>query len=758
MIINTKAKTFFKAVILMFTVSIILLLYINPVSAANYTQKTIYVSDANSPLYGKNVRLYYDLDGNLIQDTQSIVGLRGKYEIFVNKITNVVTIYTVDNGVYVPMKRFVCSNGGGNTPEGIFYTPNKYRWHELMGPCYGQWDTRITGGVLFHSVYYNSYNNNNTLSVSAYNKLGTTCSHGCVRLRAGDAKWIYDNCPLKTRVYIYSKNGYEPFSKPKADVLPSWHTWDPTDPNMHYKCEQNGCHGTCANGTAYDGITGQTRYYMDGNFADWVTGLLNAGDSWAYFRNGVFDGGVNGLVKNHNGWWLVKGGRVDFSANTVEKNQNGWWYLKGGKVDFGFTGIAHNQNGDWAINKGKVNFGYNGLYYANNISQNYNGQTITYNGWYYFTNGKLSTKTTVAKAGDKYVYVKNGRVDYSYTGVADNEYGTWFLRNGVVGFDLNGVVSDGKNSYYVVQSKVQTNCNGFVDVNGQSYYMNRGKVVTDSTVVRSGNNWIYITGGKPDYSYFGIAKNSNGYWFVRDGYVDFNYTGLIKDNANNAWYVSEGKINTTATGEYDINHTLIDLNTHEETYLTGKFYFNKGKIEMGRTDIVSYNGSWVYVSDGQIDWNANTVAKNQNGWWYVNNGKVDFHYCGLGENENGKWYINNGKVSFDTNGLVKIGVDWYHFRNGKLQTGYCDVVKNNGNWWYVGDDGKVDFNMNTVAKNSYGWWVIRNGKVDFGFNGIADNDQGTWYCKNGKVDFTYTGTYYDNATQTYYNISNGRVV
>ena len=66
--------------------------------------------------------------------------------------------------------------------------------------------------------------------------------------------------------------------------------------------------------------------------------------------------------------------------------------------------------------------------------------------------------------------------------------------------------------------------------------------------------------------------------------------------------------------------------------------------------------------------------------------------------------------------------------------------------------------MNTVAKNSYGWWVIRNGKVDFGFNGIADNDQGTWYCKNGKVDFTYTGTYYDNATQTYYNISNGRVV
>ena len=29
---------------------------------------------------------------------------------------------------------------------------------------------------------------------------------------AGDAKWIYDNCKIGTKVVIYSKGGYEPFS------------------------------------------------------------------------------------------------------------------------------------------------------------------------------------------------------------------------------------------------------------------------------------------------------------------------------------------------------------------------------------------------------------------------------------------------------------------------------------------------------------------------------------------------------------------
>lgn len=166
----------------------------NDVSAS--TTSNYYVSDPNSAMYGKVLKLYYDNQGNIIEDTLGIAGDFSEYEIYVNKSKDLITVYGRDNNVYVPVKRFICSDGGNNTPEGIFYTPAKYRWQTLMGPSYGQWCTRIHGGVLFHSVFYNSKNNPQTLSVSAYNKLGTTCSHGCIRLTAGDAKWIYDNCKI----------------------------------------------------------------------------------------------------------------------------------------------------------------------------------------------------------------------------------------------------------------------------------------------------------------------------------------------------------------------------------------------------------------------------------------------------------------------------------------------------------------------------------------------------------------------------------
>lgn len=193
--------------------------------------------------YVNGYKLYYNANGKLVKDVSSIIGKQSSYVIKVNKQMNCVTVYAKDgnNGYIIPVKAFICSTGY-STPTGTFYTPAKYRWHTLMGPSYGQWCTRIYSGFLFHSVFYNSYNNNNALSVTAYNKLGTTASHGCVRLTAGDAKWIYDNCKLNTKVIIYNSSSAGPLGKPTAYKLPSWHTWDPTDPNMKSKCKSRGCH------------------------------------------------------------------------------------------------------------------------------------------------------------------------------------------------------------------------------------------------------------------------------------------------------------------------------------------------------------------------------------------------------------------------------------------------------------------------------------------------------------------------------------
>ena len=60
-------------------------------------------------------------------------------------------------------------------------------------------------------------------------RLGSVASHGCVRLAAADAKWIYDNCVLGTKVTIYSSTDPGPLGRPEATPYPKYTGYDPTD-------------------------------------------------------------------------------------------------------------------------------------------------------------------------------------------------------------------------------------------------------------------------------------------------------------------------------------------------------------------------------------------------------------------------------------------------------------------------------------------------------------------------------------------------
>lgn len=201
--------------------------------------KRYYFSKSNyAALTGWNYvgqyKYYFNKKGQLQQDVRKKLTKTQKksYLIKVNRTACCVTVYAKDGkkGYTIPVVSFVCSTGSG-TPTGTFTIKDKLRWHELMGPSWGQWCEHLTSDILFHSVYYNRERDNKSLDVSAYNKLGTMASHGCIRLTAGDAKWIYDNCAVGTRVIIYNKKSNPgPFDKPKAQKLSSSHTWDPTDP------------------------------------------------------------------------------------------------------------------------------------------------------------------------------------------------------------------------------------------------------------------------------------------------------------------------------------------------------------------------------------------------------------------------------------------------------------------------------------------------------------------------------------------------
>lgn len=155
------------------------------------------------------------------------------YAIDIIRSQNVVIVYGKDDsGNYtVPVKVWLCSTGRA-TPTGRYTLGDKHEWGALFGGVYGQYLSRITGHILFHSVPYYSMRKDR-LETEEYNKLGTAASMGCIRLPVSDAKWIFDNCPVGTSVHIFDAAEL-PVERPasiRIDPEDPRAGWDPTDPD-----------------------------------------------------------------------------------------------------------------------------------------------------------------------------------------------------------------------------------------------------------------------------------------------------------------------------------------------------------------------------------------------------------------------------------------------------------------------------------------------------------------------------------------------
>ena len=230
-------------------------------------------------------------------------------------------------------------------------------------------------------------------------------------------------------------------------------------------------------------------YVINSKVYDGDTVAKNANGWWA-IRGGKVDFGYTGFAKNAYGWWYAESGQVTFKKDdilsgkantdpaaegvdgwwyivgskvtddtTVAKNAYGWWYVKNGKVDFDYTGVQNNSAGWWYIQKGQVKFDYNGFarndygwWYCESGQVTFKKNDILsgkantdpaaegVDGWWYIVGSKVTDDTTVAKNAYGWWYVKDGKVDFTYTGLADNEYGSWYCENGKVNFDYNGTV------------------------------------------------------------------------------------------------------------------------------------------------------------------------------------------------------------------------------------------------------------------------------------------------------------------------------
>ena len=183
--------------------------------------------------YVDGYKFYFGTDGKMVQDVDKLIGKQSSYRITVNRVKCQVTVYAAnETGNYcIPVKTFTCSVGKAGTPThaGPYATLKKQNPVELMGPSWGKYGTQINNyGDWFHSVACSNPDPTYALAAGNYNMLGQPASHGCVRLCVRDAKWIYDNCGLYTRVDI-SDTEYTPFDKAPTIKIPASQNWDPTD-------------------------------------------------------------------------------------------------------------------------------------------------------------------------------------------------------------------------------------------------------------------------------------------------------------------------------------------------------------------------------------------------------------------------------------------------------------------------------------------------------------------------------------------------
>lgn len=154
------------------------------------TDKTKYKTIDYSKFAGSKEEKELFVNSNLTSETNNLITVSLK--------SKEVNIFSYSNKRWNLTKVFKCSIGAKDSPTvtGSFKIGYKgYSFGQEKGyVC--KYYTQFYGNYLFHSILYDL--NGNILD----DRLGEEISHGCIRLEIQNAKYIYDNIPEDTSVFI----------------------------------------------------------------------------------------------------------------------------------------------------------------------------------------------------------------------------------------------------------------------------------------------------------------------------------------------------------------------------------------------------------------------------------------------------------------------------------------------------------------------------------------------------------------------------
>ena len=137
---------------------------------------------------------------------------RTNYMVLANLSTHKLCIYKGNKGEW---KRFkgewdlTCGAPGTRTPCGQFElcykhpTDYGWKWFTLSRAAYVYW---TTAGFMLHTILYSKWGGDNPEYVDVVDdRLGMNLSLSCIRLSLEDARFIYDNIPVGTRLVVYEE-------------------------------------------------------------------------------------------------------------------------------------------------------------------------------------------------------------------------------------------------------------------------------------------------------------------------------------------------------------------------------------------------------------------------------------------------------------------------------------------------------------------------------------------------------------------------
>ena len=88
----------------------------------------------------------------------------------------------------------------------------------------------------------------------------------------------------------------------------------------------------------------------------------------------------------------------------------------------------------------------------------------------------------IIEQGNEWVYVKNGVVQYDYTGIRDNCNGWWRIESGIVNFKFTGIAANENGEFFIKDGKVDFSYTGTINQDDYMYSVREGWVVSKDNI------------------------------------------------------------------------------------------------------------------------------------------------------------------------------------------------------------------------------------------------------------------------------------